>query len=129
MITSVFLSLRTDTIDVGNRSGFRVRSFFWRSPWCAYGNISPVIGGVLSHPADQWPHTLGKVALLRDYPYFLPCAAAAMVPLSSFVFSILFLEEVSLCSARKIITDGSLAVDVEVCCDTKDAEERRRKYN
>jgi hypothetical protein len=52
------------------------------------------MGGILSHPADRWPGTLGKIAVFRDYPYFLPCLAAAMIPLSAFVFTSLFLKEV-----------------------------------
>jgi hypothetical protein len=55
-----------------------------------------MIGGTLSHPADRWPGTLGKISVFRDYPYFLPCLAAAMVPLSAFVFTMLFLKEVRL---------------------------------
>jgi hypothetical protein len=53
-----------------------------------------MIGGVLSHAADRWPNTLGRVAVFRAYPYFLPCLVAAMVPLSAFVITSLFLKEV-----------------------------------
>ena len=52
---------------------------------CADMCLRPVIGDVLSHSADQWPETLGEIAVFRHYTYFLPCLAAAMVPLSEFV--------------------------------------------
>jgi hypothetical protein len=55
-----------------------------------------MIGGVFSHPAERWPETLGKIAIFRNYPYFLPCLIAAMVPLSAFIFTSLFLEEARL---------------------------------
>jgi len=49
--------------------------------------IGPMIGGVLSHPVDRWPEILGKIAVFCNHPYFLPCFAAAVVPLGAFVFT------------------------------------------
>jgi hypothetical protein len=54
----------------------------------------PMIGGVLSHSADRWPETLRKIAVFCNHPYFLPCLAAAMVPLGAFFFTSSFLTEV-----------------------------------
>ncbi|KIM84952.1 hypothetical protein PILCRDRAFT_817783 [Piloderma croceum F 1598] len=61
--------------------------------WGTGVTFGPMLGGILSHPADRWPGTLGKIAVFRDYPYFLPCLAAAMIPLSAFVFTSLFMKE------------------------------------
>ncbi|KAF7977167.1 hypothetical protein HWV62_4599 [Athelia sp. TMB] len=55
--------------------------------------FGPMIGGLLSHPAKTWPNTLGKIAFLRDHPYFLPCATAALIPLSAFIITSIFLKE------------------------------------
>lgn len=57
---------------------------------------SPFMGGVLANPAAKWPDTLGKIALLREHPYFLPCAVAACIALSSFAFAFIGLREVPL---------------------------------
>jgi hypothetical protein len=75
-----------------------IRVSFDRWPVLKYVDlgIRPIIGGVLSHPANKWPNTIGKIALFRNYPYFLPCLVAAMVPLSTFIFTLLFLKEVKL---------------------------------
>ena len=66
-------------------------------PLADSGFSSPVIGGVLSHPADTWPQSFGKIQFLRDYPYFLPCLVAALIPFSAIIFSIVFLKEVRHC--------------------------------
>ncbi|KZP11428.1 MFS general substrate transporter [Athelia psychrophila] len=55
--------------------------------------VGPMIGGALSHPAEQWSSTLGKMEFLRQYPYALPCFTAALVPLAAFVFTTLFFKE------------------------------------
>ncbi|KAJ3924004.1 major facilitator superfamily domain-containing protein, partial [Lentinula edodes] len=45
---------------------------------CLY---SPFLGGTLSDPANQWPNTLGKISLLREYPFFLPLAVSGCLSL------------------------------------------------
>jgi hypothetical protein len=57
--------------------------------------LSPIIGGVLSHPGSRWPHSIGKFAFFNSHPYFLPCIVAAMVPLSACIFTAVFMKEVS----------------------------------
>lgn len=52
------------------------------------------MGGVLANAAVKWPDTLGKVAILRDHPYLLPCSVAACIALLSFCFAFLGLREV-----------------------------------
>jgi hypothetical protein len=52
------------------------------------------MGGVLANAAVKWPDTLGKIALLRAHPYFLPCAVAASVAFISFAFAFFGLREV-----------------------------------
>lgn len=55
----------------------------------------PAIGGVLSNPAHNWPNSFGKIQFLRDHAYFLPCFAAALIPLSAFLLNLIFLKEVN----------------------------------
>jgi hypothetical protein len=52
------------------------------------------MGGTLANAASKWPDTLGKIELLRMHPYFLPCAVAASVAFTSFVFAFVGLREV-----------------------------------
>jgi hypothetical protein len=99
-IVSVLLTLRSKSIcshipSMG--SGFYIWVGFELPSILIYTDLSirPIIGGVLSHPADRWPGTLGKFTVFRRYPYFLPCLAAALIPLSGFVFASLFLKEVT----------------------------------
>lgn len=54
----------------------------------------PVIGGVFSRPAERWPDTFGKFAFLREYPFFLSCALAAVAPLLAYVLAFVGLKEV-----------------------------------
>ncbi|KAJ7111799.1 major facilitator superfamily multidrug-resistance, DHA1 sub-family [Mycena epipterygia] len=61
--------------------------------WSVGATMSPFMGGVLATPAAKWPDTLGKIALLREHPYFLPCAVAACIALSSFAFAFVGLQE------------------------------------
>jgi hypothetical protein len=56
----------------------------------------PIVGGMLSHPAEKWPDTLGKIAFLHSHPYFLPCLVAALVPLGACIFTVVFMKEVSM---------------------------------
>lgn len=61
--------------------------------WGIGETVGPLIGGSLSHPAERWPNTLGKINFLRDYPYALPCICIALVPLSASLLVALFFKE------------------------------------
>ncbi|KAF8683023.1 hypothetical protein AX14_004387 [Amanita brunnescens Koide BX004] len=56
---------------------------------------SPIIGGFLSRPAARWPDTLGRLAFLKNHPYFLPCLAAAIIAFASFIGGFVALKETS----------------------------------
>ncbi|KAF9009942.1 major facilitator superfamily multidrug-resistance, DHA1 sub-family [Cyathus striatus] len=77
----------TDSTNIGDAFAFNPMM------WSCGTTIAPAIGGVLTAPAERWPNTLGKIAILRDYPYFLPCLVAAMVAFVSFVISFVGLKE------------------------------------
>ena len=42
-----------------------------------FSKIGPAIGGYLPRPAERFPHLFGNSALFREFPYLLPCLAAA----------------------------------------------------
>ena len=54
----------------------------------------PFIGGFLSHPVEGYPSIFGGSTWLRTYPYFLPCAAVALISGVGFLLSVLFFREV-----------------------------------
>ena len=51
----------------------------------------PFIGGVLSRPRDRRPILFSHL-FWGEYPYFLPCLAAAAYTLTSFSLAAIFLE-------------------------------------
>ncbi|KAF8634151.1 hypothetical protein AX15_001051 [Amanita polypyramis BW_CC] len=61
--------------------------------WSIGATLGPVIGGLLARPATRWPELFGKLAYLRDHPYFLPCFAASLVAFSSFLGGLVRLKE------------------------------------
>ncbi|KAJ6599987.1 major facilitator superfamily multidrug-resistance, DHA1 sub-family [Mycena vulgaris] len=63
--------------------------------WSSGTTLGPIIGGVLSDPADRWPNTLGKLQILRENPYLLPCATVGLLSLSFFFLGIVGLKESS----------------------------------
>jgi hypothetical protein len=91
----------------------------WTGP---YLPNSPIIGGVLSRPADRWPDTLGSVALLREYPYFLPCAVASAIAFISFAICSISLEEVS----QVVAIDCPVLTEVKTLTSAKEVPLKRR---
>ncbi|KAF7348661.1 Protein ZINC INDUCED FACILITATOR-LIKE 1 [Mycena venus] len=63
--------------------------------WSSGSTLGPIIGGLLSDPEERWPNTFGKVQILRDHPYLLPCAAVAFLSLSFFFLGLMGLKESS----------------------------------
>ncbi|KAJ7352343.1 major facilitator superfamily domain-containing protein [Mycena albidolilacea] len=67
--------------------------------WCVAATLAPLIGGLLSNPAAKWPNTFGKIQILRDHPYFLPCAIAGSIAFMAFAIAFVGLKE----SSRSIL--------------------------
>ncbi|KIL61543.1 hypothetical protein M378DRAFT_166825 [Amanita muscaria Koide BX008] len=61
--------------------------------WSVGVTIAPIIGGVLSRPADQWPDTLGRIPYLKSHPYFLPCFVASLIAFITFLIALSGLKE------------------------------------
>ncbi|KAJ7895089.1 major facilitator superfamily domain-containing protein [Mycena leptocephala] len=60
--------------------------------WAFGVTLGPLIGGTLADPAIRYPDTLGKVHILREFPYLLPCAAAGALAFGAFIFGFLGLK-------------------------------------
>ncbi|KAJ6577492.1 major facilitator superfamily domain-containing protein [Mycena capillaripes] len=61
--------------------------------WSVASTVAPLIGGLLSNPGARWPDTLGKIEILREHPYLLPCAVAGVIALLSFAMAFIGLNE------------------------------------
>ncbi|KAF9061694.1 MFS general substrate transporter [Rhodocollybia butyracea] len=72
--------------------------------WPIGGIAGPLIGGVLSNPADKYG-SFFQNAIFHKYPYFLPCLVSGSMALSSVVFAYFFLRE-TLQRKPKNGTDG-----------------------
>ncbi|KIO34744.1 hypothetical protein M407DRAFT_210146 [Tulasnella calospora MUT 4182] len=72
--------------------------------------IGPLIGGLLSHPAERYPNVFGNLQLLRRKPFFLPCFISSMMAFLSIVSSILFLNETlpSIVKTKERVTNSGV---------------------
>ncbi|KAH9954790.1 MFS general substrate transporter [Lactifluus volemus] len=61
--------------------------------WSTGSTLGPLIGGLLSRPADQFPNTFGNSQFLKKYPYFLACAVPATFSALVWVMTYAFLRE------------------------------------
>ncbi|KAJ3843273.1 major facilitator superfamily multidrug-resistance, DHA1 sub-family [Lentinula raphanica] len=69
--------------------------------------MGPSIGGVLANPEEQFPSTLGKIALLRAHPFFLPCAVVALFAFLFFLVALIGLKEAKIDASTRL-NPGSL---------------------
>ncbi|KAJ6470245.1 major facilitator superfamily domain-containing protein [Mycena vitilis] len=63
--------------------------------WSSGSTLGPILGGLLSNPEERWPSSFGKVELLRENPYLLPCAVVALLCFSFFFLGLVGLKESS----------------------------------
>ncbi|KAG6819997.1 hypothetical protein H0H93_006616 [Arthromyces matolae] len=61
--------------------------------WTTGTTMAPIIGGLLAQPATRWPDVFGKISLLHEFPYLLPCAVAGLISLSIAICGFLGLKE------------------------------------
>jgi hypothetical protein len=80
-----------------------------------------MLGGGLSHPAQNWPKTIGQITFFREHPYFLPCAVAGFIAFVSGLVALFGLKEVMsplIYDVSSILTRGRLShrpLHVERC--------------
>ena len=56
--------------------------------WGMGGIAGPIIGGLLEHPAENYPALFGRFQLLKDYPYLLPCTVASSITFTGAILSL-----------------------------------------
>ncbi|EGO24784.1 hypothetical protein SERLADRAFT_449530 [Serpula lacrymans var. lacrymans S7.9] len=61
--------------------------------WAVGGTLGPIIGGMLSVPAERWPNSFGRSPFFVKYPYFLSCLIPACLSVSTFVLTLVCLKE------------------------------------
>ncbi|KAK0218324.1 major facilitator superfamily multidrug-resistance, DHA1 sub-family [Armillaria nabsnona] len=86
-VSKTVMAELTDSTNIGD--AFALIPLMWGTGV----TLGPVIGGLLVHPADTWPNTFGRIALFRDYPYFLPCAVAGLFSFAIFLLTLVGLQE------------------------------------
>ncbi|GAA5972337.1 hypothetical protein JCM8115_001258 [Rhodotorula mucilaginosa] len=87
---AVIKSMLGEITDESNQA----RAFsFLPLAWSLGSVIGPLLGGYLSHPAEQFPSLFGRSAFLNANPYALPCLIGALFPFFGALLGIFFLEE------------------------------------
>ncbi|KAG6817264.1 hypothetical protein H0H87_010925 [Tephrocybe sp. NHM501043] len=60
--------------------------------WAVGGTIGPLVGGLLSHPAEHFPWAFGD-GFWRTHPYLLPCIVSAIFSAVCWLVAYAFLKE------------------------------------
>ncbi|KAG0707245.1 MFS general substrate transporter [Suillus ampliporus] len=71
--------------------------------------VGPLMGGMLARPQDNWPELFAH-PFWAKYPYFLPCAAAAIPVVLSYPMLLFFLEETLPSKRQPKLTSTTLGV-------------------
>ncbi|KKY26481.1 putative major facilitator superfamily transporter [Phaeomoniella chlamydospora] len=80
--------------DVGFYSGLIARAFSFFAFMANVGIfLGPLLGGVFSEPATQYPKVFGHIEFFRTYPYILPTLATGALGLTAAITSLLFVKE------------------------------------
>ncbi|ORY01402.1 MFS general substrate transporter [Basidiobolus meristosporus CBS 931.73] len=61
--------------------------------WGVGSIVGPILGGLLSQPAEQYPSLFGQYEFFHTYPYFLPCFVSSMISLMGLILAFFYLEE------------------------------------
>ncbi|GEM08253.1 MFS multidrug transporter [Rhodotorula toruloides] len=84
------------------------RAFSFLPPaWSIGSIIGPLLGGYLSHPAENFPSLFGNSTFFRNNPYALPCFVGALFPFLGALVGLFFLEE-SLKPTKPVAADAVL---------------------
>ncbi|KAJ7073028.1 major facilitator superfamily domain-containing protein [Mycena amicta] len=82
--------------------------------WDSGSTLGPIIGGLLADPAVRFPALGEKFPLLKRHPYFLPCAAVALICVVIFLLGVAGLRETSpIILARQKRAGDRLSEDLE----------------
>ncbi|CAM9948125.1 unnamed protein product, partial [Phaeothamnion confervicola] len=77
--------------DASNRTrGFSMLSLAWGGGVM----VAPMLGGLLSHPAERFPGTFPpESSLFAAYPYMLPCVGAMVIQLIAVAVCIVYMKD------------------------------------
>ncbi|ORY03544.1 MFS general substrate transporter [Basidiobolus meristosporus CBS 931.73] len=86
----VIKSLLAEITDKSNRAkAFSLLPLVW-----GVGSVvGPLLGGLLSEPATQYPSVFGNNSVMIKFPYLLPCLIGSCISLAGSIFGFFFLEE------------------------------------
>ncbi|KAF9007525.1 major facilitator superfamily domain-containing protein [Cyathus striatus] len=90
--------------------------------WAAGATLGPLMGGSLSRPHERFP-TVFTHPFWEEYPYFLPCAAAAAVGVVSIIITAIFFKEtIPKKSRKRTISESSdtTLTDISKPCSSEE---------
>ncbi|CAK5278620.1 unnamed protein product [Mycena citricolor] len=87
--------VQTVLVELSDKSNLAQVMSFTPVAWSSSSTFGPVIGGLLSEPAKRFPESLGKLRILQENPYLLPCAVVGLSSLLTFLFALFALKETS----------------------------------
>ncbi|EPQ31368.1 uncharacterized protein PFL1_00703 [Pseudozyma flocculosa PF-1] len=77
-------AIRDITDETNEGRAYAQMGFYWGMG----GIVGPILGGLLEHPVKKYPGLFGGNALFAEYPYLLPCMAAAFFTALGAFFSL-----------------------------------------
>ncbi|KAJ7742135.1 major facilitator superfamily multidrug-resistance, DHA1 sub-family [Mycena maculata] len=87
--------VKTVMAEIADSSNLAQIMAFIPVAWSSGSTLGPIIGGLFSNPEEQWPSTFGKLRILRENPYLLPCGVVGFLSLSFFFLGLVTLKESS----------------------------------
>ncbi|KAK7059784.1 protein zinc induced facilitator-LIKE 1 [Favolaschia claudopus] len=87
--------VKTVVAELADSTNLAQVSSFISLGWSTGSTLGPIIGGLLANPEERWPNSFGKLQILRDNPYLLPCAAVAFMCLGISLLGLVGLKETS----------------------------------
>ncbi|KAJ7135733.1 major facilitator superfamily domain-containing protein [Mycena epipterygia] len=87
--------VKTVVVEIADSSNIAQIMALMPLAWSSGSTLGPIIGGLLSDPEKRWPDTWGKLQILRENPYLLPCAAVGLLSLLFFFLGLVALKESS----------------------------------
>ncbi|KAI6167959.1 MFS multidrug-resistance DHA1 sub-family [Pisolithus thermaeus] len=85
--------MKSMMVEITDETNLAQAYAFMPIAWSSGGTLGPLIGGLLSRPADHFPNVFGNVEFMKEYPYFLPCAVPATFAAIAWIVTFLFLKE------------------------------------
>ncbi|KIO26760.1 hypothetical protein M407DRAFT_234206 [Tulasnella calospora MUT 4182] len=92
--------------------------------WYMGAMIGPLIGGLLSHPAERYPNVFGGIPLLKERPFFLPCFISVLITITAMLSTVFFLEESlpRITRAKRLKSPSDTEVSSQASFDEEDSQ-------